>query len=765
MSFSKSACRGVLGVMVLLGCDRAAPAPASTTAAAPVARAVNAPMRALLIGIDDYSASRIKQKYAQSPADERGWPSLRGAVRDVDLLREMLIVRYGFRPEAIVTLRNQEATRGAILQAMEQHLFAPATKDSVLLFYYAGHGSQVENSLSKETDRRDESIIPADSRLGAPDIRDKELAVRFNRILDRKARLTIIFDSCHSGSVTRALPADSDVRALRMNTRDVRDPSNPPAPESRGALVMTASTDFARAYETEDQDGKRHGAFSWALLRAMRDSVREEAAADTFLRARAMMRADSPYQEPVIAGNPAAQSTPLLSSGAAAPRSMAVAVEKINPDGTVVLHGGWAHGLTVGTVLRVRDGDAVGVQIRVTGLLGLGRSEGRFLTSGTRAFRKALASGTLLDIVRWSAFPGRALRVWIPQTADVEAARAFVQQVREEVRRSHVRWIGDPTETTPSHVLRWRNGRWELVEPDGEAQRIQGSSFVRELPAGSSLFVHVPVPQELHRAIGVGPGSNYDSIEPQTNPRGADYVLVGRLSGTAVEYAWVRPAVHQEDASKTPLPPRTDWHSPEPLRDAAIILRRSILRLHTILAWHQLESPRDARSPYGLAFYDRGNDMPVSDATVRGGRRYKIRLQTNDPSASHIAPRYYYVFGIDSFGRSVLLFPLQAVENRFPVDRSAGLPPRSIEIAGFTATPPYGLDTYVLISTDEALPNPAILESSGVRTRGPRGGTALGELLSRTGGSTRSMEPESTSPIWSIDRVLIHSISNEGTAP
>jgi len=760
MRFSRIAGRGVLGVTLLLGCGQAA----TTTAPAPVMRAVDASMRALLIGIDDYSASRIEHKYAQSPANERGWPPLRGAVRDVDLLREMLIVRYGFQPEAIVTLRNQEATRDAILEAMERHLIAPATKDSVLFFYYAGHGSQVENSLSDEIDRRDESIIPADSKLGAPDIRDKELAVRFNRILDRKARLTVIFDSCHSGSVTRALPADSDVRALRMSTRDVRDPSNPPAPESRGALVMTASTDFARAYETEDKDGKLHGAFSWALLRAMRDSVREEAAADTFLRARAMMRADSPYQEPVIAGNPPAQSTPLLSPGAAAPRSMAVAVEKVHPDGTVILQGGWAHGLTVGTVLRVRDGDAAGVQIRVTGLLGLGRSEARFLTLATRASPMTLGSGTLLDIVRWSAFPGRALRVWIPQTAELEAARAFAQRVREEVQRSHVRWIGDPTETTPSHVLRWRNGKWELVEPDGRAQRILGPSFVRELPAGSSLFVHLPVSQELHRAIGVGPGTDYDSIEPQEDPRGADYVLVGRLSGASVEYAWVRPAVLQEDAPKTALPPRTDWHSPEPLRDAAVVLRRSILRLNVILAWHQLESPRDATSPYRLAFYDREKSTPVADAAVRGGRRYKIRLQTNDPSASHIAPRYYYVFGIDSFGRSVLLFPLRAVENRFPVDRNAETP-REIEIAGFTATPPYGLDTYVLISTDEALPNPAILESSGVRMRGPRGGTALGELLSRTGGSMRSMEPESTSPIWSIDRVLIHSISNEGTAP
>ena len=57
----------------------------------------------------------------------------------------------------------------------------------ISLFYFAGHGSILENSKSRESDHRDETIVPADANRGTADIRDKELARLFNRVIDRKA--------------------------------------------------------------------------------------------------------------------------------------------------------------------------------------------------------------------------------------------------------------------------------------------------------------------------------------------------------------------------------------------------------------------------------------------------------------------------------------------------------------------------------------------------------------------------------------------------
>src|SRR4051812_40104256 len=235
--------------------------------------------RALLIAINDYSASTISTRPLAPPAPGRDWPNLSGAVTDAGILQQMLPPLYGFDPHDVVTLIDQSATRNAILRAVDELLLKPAEKGDVLLFYFAGHGSQVRNSLSDEPDKLDESLVPADSRLGVPDIRDKELRRLFNLILDRGARLTVILDNCHSGSGARGLMTGLRPRGLKADRRDVADSSGyGPRPEERGALVLSAAEDFDRAWETRDEEGTFHGAFTWALLRAMRDAEPNEPA-------------------------------------------------------------------------------------------------------------------------------------------------------------------------------------------------------------------------------------------------------------------------------------------------------------------------------------------------------------------------------------------------------------------------------------------------------------------------------------------------------
>ena len=87
--------------------------------------------RALLIGIDDYEAM----------------PKLEAAVNDVAALRQVLIERYGFKPDHIRTLLNKAATRGNIENALLRMSRLAAPTDSVLI-YYAGHGQYSEDNES-----------------------------------------------------------------------------------------------------------------------------------------------------------------------------------------------------------------------------------------------------------------------------------------------------------------------------------------------------------------------------------------------------------------------------------------------------------------------------------------------------------------------------------------------------------------------------------------------------------------------------------------
>jgi hypothetical protein len=676
---------------------------------------------ALLIGINDYSASRIGARPHTLPVPGRDWPTLSGAVNDTGALAEMLALLYGFEKKDIVTLNDQFATRTAILQAIEKHLVKQAAKGDVIFFYYAGHGSQVNNSRSEELDRMDESIVPADSIAGAPDIRDKELQVLFNRIIDRGARLTIVLDNCHSGSGARGLMTTTRTRGVRADPRDVADGSRAPHPEARGALILSAAQDFDFAFETRDPNGLMHGAFTWALMRAMRDAAPGESGGDVFLRAQARLRAETPFQDPVLAGTSPARHRAFLGDRRnRATNRTVIAVEKVRRDGTVVLQGGWAHGLCVGSALRVLGERAAALTI--TAIKGLGRSEGRFLSQRT------VTSGTLLEVAGWAAPSSRPLRVWMPpaRTSIASLAPALVSIATQH----RIRWITDPVEATPTHLLRPRAKGWELLDRDQRVVVLQNDAAaiaaVANLPPQSSLFVQFPAPAiELE-----------DGIEAVARAEDADYILTGRYARTFA-YAWVRPLVARTDRCKSPLPLRTEWINAD-----ADELRAAVLRLRRIQAWHLLETPPDARAPYRLALRD-AERRDVRDGKVIGGNTYELLLRAKTTAKS---PRYVYAFVIDSFGAGILLFPKEgSVENRFPL---AGSAPADIDLgraSQFEVVPPYGVDTYFLLTTDEPLPDTSVLSWNGVRARS-KARPPLEQL--------RAMPPT-----WSLEKMVIESVA------
>jgi len=703
--------------------------------------------RALLIGINDYSASRL-QTLRGAAAPTRDVPNLDGTANDVELMRDLLVALYGFKGADIVTLQDQQATRDAILQSLVRHLLASTKKDDVVFFYFSGHGSQVPNSLSCEADRLDESLVPADARRGARDIRDKELRRVFNDILDRGAHLTIVLDTCHSGSGARGLDGGLRYRGVAPDSRDARDPSTGPLPEDRGALILSAAQDFDQAFETLDERGNIRGAFTWALARAMRDSEAGEPASETFLRARASLHAERPAQDPVIAGSRATQRNPLLGIRTdRRTRRAVIAIERALAADRALLQGGWASGVTVGSELRLAKHDDI--RLEVTSLLGVGHAEAR-VTWGTALLRP----GTLLEIVTWAAPPSRPLRIWIPMAPQgvIDSAR----ELRDVASRRGVRWITDPTQTTPAHLLRWRDNAWELVTNGRRSNA--AASPLDGVPGGASLFVQLPASKQLRDAIG-----DINGIEWTSGPDTADYVLVGRHRANRIEYAWVHPFAMSRDRARSVLPVRSAWMT------AGDAMRDCVVRLRTVQAWQDLRSP--ASSHYRLALRRVSDGALVQNGRLAGDDRYQVVLRERDAARGDpVYARYLYAFVIDSGGRSILLFPrpeMGAVENLLPVTPTPGKPlpdtPVEIPLTGtrpFAVAEPYGLDTYFLLSADEPLPSLTDLEWSSVRApRAPMTKGPLEELIARTLAGTRSPnETIRTPPNWSIDKIVFESI-------
>jgi uncharacterized caspase-like protein len=728
--------------------------------------------RALLIGINEYSAFRPRVARDQN-AGRQSWPNLRGTVNDVEALRETLVALYAFDPREIVTLTDRKATRQAILRAIEEHLLEGTKKGDVIFFYFSGHGSQVRNLLSGEADRLDESLVPADAHRGAPDLRDKELRRLFNRILDRGARLTVVLDSCHSGSGVRGLPDGGRPKGLEPDLRDAADGADAgPSPEERGALVLAAAQDDEPAWETWDEQGRPRGAFSLALLRALRDAASGEPAEDLFLRARARLQHERRYQEPVLAGSETARRAPFLGDRPGGRRAGSLlAVEEVRGE-TVILQGGWVNGIAVGSELRLGGqlGGQPGLQLEVTALLGLSRCEAR-IVSRSRAVSNKVETGALVEVVSWAAAPDQPLRAWIPRTADLEAALALEREIAIEAPGRGIARIADPVEQTPTHVLRWSGREWELLGPDRRAEplgaRVEVEALldrVAQVPS-PALFVQLPAPAALAQALAIGPGTDHTGVVPADAPEEAHYLLVGRLAGERLEYAWVRPGDELTGRPRIPLPARTAWHPLDRSRAAGVstaglILQDSILRLRKIQAWQELEAPPGLAAPFRLALHRADDGRRAENGVLTGQGTYSLFLHPQSSGdALSAGPRRVYVFVIDSHGRSILLFPRHgSVENQISPPAA---PHEEIPLGSkgsIQVSPPYGTDTYFLLTSDEPLPNPWVLEWDGVRARGPRGKTPLEELLSVTGGASRSVTPVATPASWSIQKLLFESV-------
>ena len=146
---------------------------------------------AVMVGIDDY----------QGIAN-----NLNGPVADARLMGRILVERYGFAPANVIYITDREATREHVAEAFLRHL-GQAGPEGVAVFYYSGHGMQMEENLAltgnldPEPDNVDEALVMwgADGRGGI--VLDDELGFLASRL--RTDRVLMIMDACFSGTGTR----------------------------------------------------------------------------------------------------------------------------------------------------------------------------------------------------------------------------------------------------------------------------------------------------------------------------------------------------------------------------------------------------------------------------------------------------------------------------------------------------------------------------------------------------------------------------------
>ncbi len=152
---------------------------------APVSTIDTGTYGALLIAIEEYGSPYSKLK---TPRE------------DVEKLRDVLTLRYGFPAANVRLLLDGEATRAGILDALAAYRDGKRGKIDNLLLYYAGHGHQ-------DSGTGDGFWIPADAGGEPSSWVPTDDVLRIVRNVPGLHTL-LVSDSCFSGTLTRTIVED-----------------------------------------------------------------------------------------------------------------------------------------------------------------------------------------------------------------------------------------------------------------------------------------------------------------------------------------------------------------------------------------------------------------------------------------------------------------------------------------------------------------------------------------------------------------------------
>lgn len=248
---------------------------------------------ALFVGIDDY------------PGRHR----LRGCVNDAREAERWLRRQTGALTPVVKALHDKEASRAAVLAAVERHL-GQCGRDDTALFWFSGHGSEYRTDDPREATGWAQALVCQDSLGpgGRPMLQDSELGALLDGIAAHGSHVLAVLDCCHAGGATRDLgfgPPGGTGRGVdwqpwwRIPAR-VREAGGADAEAARHVLLAACRPD-ERAHEN-DIDGRYRGYFSHALLGALDRLGPAAAYGALHTLAEEGVRARTPFQHPQLRG-------------------------------------------------------------------------------------------------------------------------------------------------------------------------------------------------------------------------------------------------------------------------------------------------------------------------------------------------------------------------------------------------------------------------------------------------------------------------------
>src|SRR6266571_3217530 len=157
---------------------------------------------AVIIGIDNYPK----------------WPKLHYAVNDANGIKEILLSKFGFKSEHVITLFNEDATREKILSVLGDTLSNPKNvqHDDRVFMFFAGHGATRRLPSGRDLGY----IVPFDA--DTQNFQGQSISMtNFQDISESIPAKHVLFvmDSCYSGlALTRGGGTSNYIREVLRRT-------------------------------------------------------------------------------------------------------------------------------------------------------------------------------------------------------------------------------------------------------------------------------------------------------------------------------------------------------------------------------------------------------------------------------------------------------------------------------------------------------------------------------------------------------------------
>ncbi|HVT96019.1 MAG TPA: caspase family protein, partial [Acidobacteriaceae bacterium] len=515
--------------------------------------------RALLIGINTYQP--VGTSATHPPGCTYGrcelgyFENLEGSVNDAQSMADLLTSpKFAFPANQVVLLANPspphpapglillpagQTTRDGILAAMQKYLVDVPERGDTVVFYAASHGSLRVNSKGTKLTvlvnghyiHADSTLVPSDAYKGGYDVRDREMTRIFNAALDKGVHLTVIFDNCHSGGVTRGIPAKYRERDLPFDPRDIAEapellPSGQPRPSpsqrtDNPALVLSAVQQDQTAKEMPDTvpANESHGAFTAALLEAMQVLPADAPAEAVYRRVRAVLgNADVPDEDPDLDATAERREQPLFGGAVSESGALHAAVLATAADGKIWLDVGRVAGIGAGSEFT-EIGNGQNIRLRIVASDGIARSIATIVTPAGATVK----TGDILELARWVPAQSAPLRVWHWPTL----SRADVVAAITQIRAAGVTSVSDPAEEQWTHLLSWNGNSWTLQQAGADSSiklgPILNSDTLRQkVPSRAKLWINLPLSHEV--AAQLLPPDPTSSVQSSPNLAGAHYV-------------------------------------------------------------------------------------------------------------------------------------------------------------------------------------------------------------------------------------------------